>query len=88
MYRCQGAPDCPSVTDVTSGENSTLVITFDNGDEGIFDVGRLLGRPAFHGITTSEDLKKAHVHEGTVAWPGKVALDPNYLYTRCVRQKE
>ena len=87
MYRCQGAPDCPSVADVISGEDSTLFITFVNGEEGIFDMGRHLGRPAFHGITTSEDIKKASVYEGAVAWPGKVALDPHYLYTRCVRQE-
>ena len=86
MYKWRGSPQCPSVVDVTS-EDCTLLITFDNGDEGVFDMRRHLGGAAFHGIVTSEDLKKAHVSNGTIHWGGGVALDPDYLYARCMTQK-
>ena len=83
----QGSPQHPSVVQIIPREDCTLVITFDNGVEGILDMKPHLGGSAFHGIATYEDLKTAYVSKGTIEWDNGVALDTEWVYVRCEKTK-
>jgi hypothetical protein len=70
----------PRVTAVSVEKNFTLVITFTNGEQKIFDVKPYLEIGVFESLKNAAMFDTAHVEYGTVAWQNEVDLDPDTLY--------
>ena len=73
----------PSVIKVVANRDFTLTVTFDNGEEGVLDVGPHLGFGVFERIADYEKFRTARVSFDTVEWDGGVDLDPEFVYANC-----
>ena len=73
----------PSVIKVLPSEDFTLAIMFDNGEEGILDMGPHLGFGVFQRIADYEYFKRVRVAFDTVEWDCEVDLDPEFVYAKC-----
>lgn len=62
----------PSVTKVVAHKDFTLLITFDNDEEGVLDMKPHLGLGVFERISDYEKFKTARVAFDTVEWDGGV----------------
>lgn len=70
----------PRVAEVTCVGESTLEITFQNGETRIFDVAPYYKYSIYEILKEETFFKKAHVSNGTVAWDNFVDFDPDTLY--------
>jgi len=57
-----------------------LLLTFENQEQRIFDMRPYMESPPWSGLKHGGEFKKAHIHMGTVAWPGQIDIDPETLY--------
>ena len=73
----------PSVVQVTTYEDFTLAVTFDNGEEGILDLKPYLGFGVFQKISNMEQFKTVHVAFDTIEMDQGVDLDPEFVYAQC-----
>ena len=73
----------PSVKKVVPHEDFTLLITFDNGEEGILDMKPHLGFGVFQRIADFEQFKTVRVSFDTIEWDKGVDLDPEFVYNQC-----
>ena len=67
------------VISVTTRDDYTLDLVFENGEKRIFDMKpfvKLLNSPLFF---------KASVQYGTVVWPGNIDIAPETLWNRSVQ---
>ena len=71
------SPDAVSVT-VTG--NSSILITFSNGETRLFDLRPLLSRKCYARLNDRTFLDQAFVQYGCVTWPGTIDIDPEWLY--------
>ena len=85
MYKTPPSfPDpTPSVTSVVPNEDYSLVVTFDDGRQGVLGMKGWLGTGALQGLATYEDFTAVHVSDGTIKWDCGVTLDADYVYERC-----
>jgi len=74
---------CPSVAKVVPGEDFTLAIAFDNGEEGVLDMKPHLGFGVFQRIADYEYFKRVRVAFDTIEWDCGVDLDPEFVYAKC-----
>ena len=86
MYNSPLSPSdpSPSVTAVVPNEDYSLVVTFDDGRQGVLGIKSWLGPGALQEIATYEDFTAVHVSNGTIEWDCGVALDADYVYKCCV----
>ena len=72
-----------SVTSVVPREDYSLVVTLNSGEEGILDMSSWVRTDVFHQIETYEDFRSVHVANDTIEWACGIALDLDYVYSRC-----
>lgn len=77
----------PSVKEVTPGENYTLSVVFENGENGQLDMKPFLDFGIFQRIKDYEVFRRVHVVFDTIEWDCGVDLDPEYVYTKCLESK-
>ncbi len=73
----------PAVTKVVPNEDFTLVLAFDNGEEGVLDMTPHLGFGVFQRIADYEHFKRVRVSFDTIEWDDGVDLDPEFVYAKC-----
>jgi hypothetical protein len=66
---------------VVPQENYTLLLTFENGEQGIFDMKPYLDfGPVFKALKDPVLFNTARVSFKTVAWANQADIDPEILY--------
>jgi len=80
----------PYVKDLTALKNYRLLLSFENGEQRIFDVAPYLERGVFQRIKHPGLFSLAKVVAGSVEWPGEIDLsyDTLYLESQPVAQSE
>lgn len=73
----------PSVIKAVPNEDFTLTITFDNGEDGIFDMKPHLSFRVFRRIADYKNFKSVRVSFDTIEWDCGVDLDPEFVYIQC-----
>lgn len=69
------------VQELEARPNHHLWLRFDDGTEGVVDLGHLVGRGVFAAWSDPTVFAAAHVGEhGAPEWPGDVDLCPDALY--------
>jgi len=77
----------PSVKEVIPGEDYTLSVVFDNGENGYLDMKPFLDFGIFRRIKDYEVFRQVRVVFDTIEWDCGVDLDPEYVYTKCLESK-
>jgi hypothetical protein len=70
----------PRVREVCAGDGYTLNLTFDNGEERVFDVEPYLSTGVFRALRDPEAFARVKAFMGSVAWAGGQDLCPDTLY--------
>ncbi len=73
----------PSVSKVFPGENYTLIIHFDNGEQGRLDMKPFLEFGVFQKLKDYNAFSQVRVAFDTIAWASGVDLDPEFVYAKC-----
>ena len=73
------------VISVTTREDYTLDLVFENGEKRIFDMKPLFDKKPFVKLLNSPLFFKASVQYGTVVWPGNIDIAPETLWNRSVQ---
>jgi len=73
----------PSVINVVPQDDFSLLVAFDNGEEGICDLKQYLGLGVFKQIQDPEQFKRVHVAFDTIEWECGVDLDPEFVHSHC-----
>jgi len=77
----------PRVSKVIPTEEYKLLLTFTNGELGIYDCSDLLNFGVFQEIQDKNYFKKVNVVHGTVFWPHEQDICPDTLYLDSIKQK-
>lgn len=70
----------PRVTHVIPTEDHKLILTFTNGQQGVYDCTALLNLGVFQELQDRTYFKRAAVIDGTVVWPHEQDICPDTLY--------
>jgi hypothetical protein len=70
----------PRVESVKPLEDYRLLITFSNGENGIYDCRPLLGFGVFAELRDPDYFRQVHEELGTVVWPHEQDICPDTLY--------
>jgi hypothetical protein len=70
----------PRVRKVIPNDDYTLCITFDNGQQKIFDTKPLLNFGVFQELKNLEYFKEVKSVHGSIAWPHGQDICPDTLY--------
>lgn len=57
-----------------------LLLTFENGEQRIFDMAIYMNQKPWHRLKLDNLFQSAFVENGTVAWAGNIDIDPETLY--------
>lgn len=57
-----------------------LFVAFEDGTEGSFDMGGMLGHGPFRRVATAEDFAQVRIEGGGIRWDAGPGIDPAYLY--------
>ena len=68
------------VTQLTVLDNTRLLLSFDEGEQRIFDVMPYLERGAFKSLKDPARFRQAYVAFDTVCWPEGLDMSPDTLY--------
>lgn len=58
----------------------SLHLTFENGEQRVFDMKSLMNKKPFDQLRDPSRFAMAHVDYGTVVWPGNIDIAPETLY--------
>jgi hypothetical protein len=70
----------PRVINVLPLDGYRLLLSFSNGEMGIYDCSSLLQFEIFSGLREYSYFNKVKVCAGTVVWPNKEDICPDTLY--------
>jgi len=70
----------PRVTAVEVAQDYHLLVSFDNGEQRLFDVRPYLGRGVFRDLRNEVTFAQVRAHLGTVVWRGGQDFCPDTLY--------
>jgi GrpB-like predicted nucleotidyltransferase (UPF0157 family) len=84
MYVAPGNATSSSVapTSVEGRTDLSLLVSFEDGTEGSFDMSNVLGGDAFPGVANPEDFSRVRIDHDAIRWEAGPAVDPAYLYRR------
>lgn len=74
----------PRVREVCAGDGYTLNLTFDNGEERVFDVAPYLSTGVFRALRDPEAFAAVRAFMGSIVWTGGQDLCPDTLYEESV----
>ncbi len=66
----------------------SLHLTFENGEQRVFDMNPLMDKKPFVRLKASPPFMKAFVDYGTVVWPGNIDIAPEPLYDLSVPMRQ
>ncbi|MBZ4220462.1 MAG: DUF2442 domain-containing protein [Chlorobium sp.] len=72
------------VITVSTRNDFTLELVFENGARRIFDMKPFFEKKPFTKLVNSPLFFKASVQYGTVVWPGNIDIAPETLWNRSV----
>lgn len=75
----------PSAKRVSPLDNYVLLIEFDNGESGHLDMKPFLNFGVFQRIQDPAVFKQARVSFDSIEWPSGIDLDPEFIYTKCIK---
>lgn len=75
------------VRNVKAREDYTLLLTFANGEQKIYNARPLLEKPIFSELKNLTFFLTAHVEGDTVVWNDEVDIAPEHLYEKSVAFK-
>ncbi|ESQ15869.1 MAG: DUF2442 domain-containing protein [Thiohalocapsa sp. PB-PSB1] len=75
----------PSVKYVSAQANYILFIKFDNDESGHLDMKPFLDFGIFKRIQDPEIFSQVRVSFDSVEWPSGIDLDPEFIYTKCIK---
>ena len=70
----------PRVREVKARDDYNLELVFTNGEVGLYDCHELLDFGVFKELRDLTYFRRAHVLDGTVAWPHEQDICPDTLY--------
>ncbi|MBU0878005.1 MAG: DUF2442 domain-containing protein [Candidatus Omnitrophica bacterium] len=70
----------PRIRKVTPTEDYKLILTFTNGENGLYDCSSLLDFGVFQELKDKSYFNKVKVIDGTVTWPHEQDICPDTLY--------
>jgi hypothetical protein len=70
----------PRVKKVIPTEGYELILTFTNGEKGVYDCLDLIDFGVFQELKDKSYFKQVKVLDGTVAWPHEQDICPDTLY--------
>ncbi|MCL1820105.1 MAG: DUF2442 domain-containing protein [Oscillospiraceae bacterium] len=70
----------PRVLEVFPTDDYKLFLTFNNGENRIFDVKPLLSMRVFESLKNKDFFKLVKTGYGTVVWPNDIDYCPDTLY--------
>ena len=70
----------PRVVTVVPRDDFTLLLTFSNGERGVYDCAQLLDFGVFQELRDLTYFRRATVQNGTVVWPHEQDICPDTLY--------
>ena len=76
----------PRVKTVTPTDDYKLLLTFTNGERGIYDCSPLLDFGVFQELREKDYFQQVTVVAGTVAWPHDQDICPDTLYLDAHRE--
>ena len=68
------------ITTVSTAENHRLRVTFDTGEDGVFDMTPLLEYPCYRRLKDQDYFALARTERGTVVWPNDEDVAPELLW--------
>ena len=74
----------PAVVDVTAKDEHTLLVRFDNGQEGTLDMTPYLNFGVFSRLRNPVIFQTVRVAFDTIEWEGGIDLDPEFVYNKTV----
>jgi len=77
----------PRVKTVVPRDDYTLLLTFSNGEQRVFDAKPLLEFPVFRSLKNPKFFHRVQVSFGSVAWPNDIDYCPDTLYAESVPVK-
>ena len=77
----------PRVKKVIPTENYKLVLTFTNGEKGIYDCSGLINFGVFQELKNENYFKQVRVLDGTIVWPHEQDICPDTLYLDSKKEK-
>ena len=75
----------PRVKEVKPEPDYLLLITFNNGEQKLFDVKPYLSKGIFSSLRNYDIFNKVRSFNGSVLWPGDLDLCPDTIYEDSVR---
>ena len=76
----------PRVSKVVPEKDYKLMLTFTNGEKGIYDCADLLNFGVFQELQDKTYFKKVKAGHGTIFWPHDQDICPDTLYLDSVKQ--
>lgn len=76
----RGRAENPRVKSVQCLSNYRLILSFHNGEEGVFDVKPYLEKGIFRELKNPAVFQQVTVFQGTLSWPGGQDFGPDTLY--------
>ena len=65
----------------------TLLLEFENGERRCFDMAPFMDQKPWSRLRQSNAFQGAFVENGSVAWPGRIDIDPETLYEYSAAQE-
>ena len=75
----------PRVKSVLPESDYTLLITFNNGEHGLFDVKPYMSHGIFTALNDKNIFRQVKAFNGSILWPGDLDLCPDTLYEGSVK---
>jgi len=75
----------PRVKEATPGQNYTVQLIFDNGEEGVFDVKPYLDKGVFKELKNLNIFNSVKPFMGTIQWKNGQDFCPDTLYIESKR---
>ncbi len=75
------------VSSVEPKENYNLFITFENGEQGIFDCMPLLEKPVYKPLKNKSFFNTVKMKYGATTWNDQIDISPEHLYENSVKIK-
>lgn len=75
----------PSVKEVFPRSDYTLAVVFVNGERAVLDMKPVLDFGVFSRIKNFEEFRRVRVSFDTIEWECGVDLDPEFVYSKCIR---
>jgi len=72
------------IKEVQPQDDYVLRLTFENGEEKIYDAKILLEKEVFAPLKSIAFFNQAHIEGGTVVWNDELDIAPEYLYEKSV----